>query len=334
MPRIFLLPDQRYVEASDLETVLSACLRVGIPITNECGGNARCSTCRVLVLNGLGHCSPRSEKERALAEQLHFSDRVRLACQTTLTGNVTIRRLILDAEDAGLTDQRKEATAHGLVGEERQIAILFVDVRDSTSFAESVPPFDVIHILRRFYHHMDKAVMDNGGHIAWYAGDGLMALFGIESPECAPLQAVRTGLDMLHSVKRNIQPYVKRLFQRPFRIGVGAHFGEVVVGMVGGGLQERVTALGDAVNIASRIERENKQARTEFLVSEALLREVKGHVRVGKSLNVKLPGKTGKYTLHEVVGIRTARGKQQTGARPSVQHERAGSANPKGERTA
>ena len=69
-------------------------------------------------------------------------------------------------------------------------------------------------------------------------------------------------------------------------------------------------------------------------MSEALLREVKGQVRVGKSLNVKLPGKTGKYALHEVVGIRTARGKQQTGARPSVQHERAGSTNPEGERTA
>jgi len=143
-----------------------------------------------------------------------------------------------------------------------------------------------------------------------------MALFGIESSECAPLQAVRTGLDMLHSVKRNIQPYVKRLFQCPFKIGVGAHFGEAVVGMVGGGLQERVTALGDAVNIASRIERANKQARTEFLVSEALLRQVKGQVRVGKSLNVKLPGKTGKYALHEIVGMRMARGKQRTGARP------------------
>jgi adenylate cyclase len=86
--------------------------------------------------------------------------------------------------------------------------------------------------------------------------------------------------------------------------------------MVGGVLQERVTALGDAVNIASRIERANKQARTEFLVSEALLREAKGQVRLGKSLNVKLPGKTGKYALHEVVGMRTARGKQRTDARP------------------
>ena len=76
-----------------------------------------------------GYCSPRNEKEQALAEQLHFSDRVRLACQTTIEGNVTMRRLILDAKDAGLTDQRKETTTHGSVGEERQIAILFVDMR-------------------------------------------------------------------------------------------------------------------------------------------------------------------------------------------------------------
>jgi len=270
----------------------------------------------VLVVNGLEFCSPRNEKELALAAQLHFGERVRLACQTTIVGNVTLRRLILDAKDAGLTDQRKATTTHGSVGEERQIAILFVDVRNSTRFADSVPPFDVIHVLRRFYHHMDKAVMNNGGHVACYTGDGLMALFGVEPSKSAPLQAVLAGLDMLRSVKQDVQPYVKRLFQRPFRIGVGAHFGEVVVGMVGGGLQERVTALGDAVNIASRIERANKQARTEFLVSEALLREVKGQVRVGKSLNVKLPGKTGKHALYEVVGIRTARGKQRAGAGP------------------
>jgi len=79
-----------------------------------------------------------------------------------------MRRLILDAKDAGLTDQRKETTTHGSVGEERQVAILFVDIRSSTSFAESVPPFDVIHVLRRFYHYMERAVMDNGGYVACY----------------------------------------------------------------------------------------------------------------------------------------------------------------------
>lgn len=311
MPRILFLPDQRYVEASDLESVLSASLRAGIPLTNECRGNARCSTCRVVVVNGLECCCPRNEKEQALAAQLHFGERVRLACQTTIAGDVTLRRLILDAKDAGLTDQRKETTTHGSVGEERQIAILFVDIRRSTSFAESVPPFDVIHVLRRFYHHMERAVMDNGGHVACYTGDGLMALFGVEPSDCAPLQAVLAGLDMLRSVKKDLQPYVKRLFQRSFRIGIGVHFGDAVVGTVGGGLQQRVTAIGDSVNIANRVERANKKAGTELLVSEAVLGAVQGQVRVGKAVSVRLPGKTGKYALYEVVGVRTARRKRR-----------------------
>jgi adenylate cyclase len=221
-----------------------------------------------------------------------------------------VRRLILDANDAGLTDQRKETTTHGPVGEERKIAILFVDIRGSTSFAESVPAFDLIHVLRRFYHHMERAVMDNGGHVACYTGDGLMALFGVGPSESAPLQAVLASLDMLRSVKEDVQPYVKRLFQCSFRIGIGVHFGDAVVGTVGGGPQERVTALGDAVNIANRVERANKRAGTEFLVSEPVLHAVQGRVRVGKTISVRLPGKTGKHALHEIVGVRTPRRKR------------------------
>ena len=159
MPQILFLPDGRTVEASISESILSASLGAGIPHTNECRGNARCSTCRVLILNGLEFCCPRNEKEQALAAQLHFAERVRLAFQTTILGNVAVRRLILDANDAGLTDQRKDTTTHGAVGEEREIAILFVDVRNSTRFADSVPAFDVIHVLRRFYNRMDKAVI-------------------------------------------------------------------------------------------------------------------------------------------------------------------------------
>src|SRR5207253_10442667 len=204
MPHILLLPDQRSIEASISDSILSASLRAGIPLTNECRGNARCSTCRVLVLNGLECCSPRNEKEQALAAQLHFGERVRLACQTTILGNVAVRRLILDAQDAGLTDQRKDTTTHGSVGEERQIAILFVDVRNSTRFADSVPPFDVIHDLRRFYHHMDKAVMNNGGHVACYPADGLRAPSGREPSNCALLQAVLAGVDLRSSEKQEV----------------------------------------------------------------------------------------------------------------------------------
>src|SRR5439155_21339492 len=96
----------------------------------------------------------------------------------------------------------------------------------------------------------------------------------------------------------------KQLVHGGLRMGIGLQFGQAVVGTVGGGLQERVTAIGDAVNIASRVERANKKAKTEFLVTEAALREVRDQVHVGKSIDVNLAGKTGTYTLHEIVGIR------------------------------
>ena len=72
--------------------------------------------------------------------------------------------------------------------------------------------------------------------------------------------------------------------------------------------KRQVTAIGDSVNIANRVERANKKAGTELLVSEAaVLGAVQGQVRVGKAVSVRLPGKTGKYALYEVVGVRTAR---------------------------
>ena len=302
MPRIYVLPDRRHVDASLSESVLVACLRAGIPHTNECRGHARCSTCRVAILEGLEFCSPRTEAEEALAGGLQFEQRVRLACQTTITGDVTIRRLILDARDADLTDQTDESAVRGAVGEERQIAILFVDIRNSTAFAETVPPFDVIHVLRRFYHHVETAVSRHGGRVASYMGDGLMALFDAQDPGDAARNAVSAGLEMLASAKRDLRPYVKRHFGREFRIGVGVHCGTVVVGTVGTRGLERITAIGDAVNVAQRVEEANKRAGTEFLVSDAVFTQVQVRVRAGRAITVELPGKTGEHTLHEILG--------------------------------
>lgn len=303
MPRIYVLPDRRHVEASASESVLAACLRAGIPHTNECRGHARCSTCRVAIVEGLEFCSPRGEAEEALAGRLQFEERIRLACQTTITDDVTLRRLILDARDAELTDQTEELAVPGAVGEERQIAILFVDIRNSTAFAETVPPFDVIHVLRRFYHQVETAVFGHGGQVASYMGDGLMALFDAEDPGDAVRHAVSAGLEMLASVKRDLRPYVKRHFRSEFRIGVGVHCGPAVVGTIGTRGLERITAIGDAVNVAQRVEDANKRAGTEFLVSDAVFAQVQGQVRAGRAITVELAGKSGEYTLHEVLGV-------------------------------
>src|SRR2546422_11073782 len=105
MPTVFYILENQTVEAEPAETILQASLRSGIPHAHACGGNARCSTCRVLVLEGLEHCDPPNEKERVLADRLHFTAEIRLACQTTISKEVTLRRLVLDEEDLQLTAQ-------------------------------------------------------------------------------------------------------------------------------------------------------------------------------------------------------------------------------------
>ena len=99
--------------AAPEETILGAALREGIPFAHVCGGRALCSTCRVLVVDGRSACTPRTAKERAIADRLGFSDEFRLACQTSVTAEVTVRRLVLDNEDIELADLRRRTGRAG-----------------------------------------------------------------------------------------------------------------------------------------------------------------------------------------------------------------------------
>ncbi len=159
-----------------------------------------------------------------------------------------------------------------------------------------------MHALNRYFYEMGQVITRNGGRIDNYMGDGLMALFGIEDPTGAALNAVRAGLETIEAVK-NLKPYLETIYTKSFEIGVGIHYGEVVVGAIGASNMKRVTAIGDAVNLASRIESANKHAGTSLLVSEETYTEVKEHVRVGKSIRATLPGKSGEYALYEVTGM-------------------------------
>lgn len=116
MQRITYMPDQREVEAETSETILHASLRAGIPHTHACGGKARCSTCRVVIEEGLEHCCSRNAKEQRLADRLHFASEIRLACQTTVSGDVRLRRVVWDAVDEALTSQLRRGVATAPIG--------------------------------------------------------------------------------------------------------------------------------------------------------------------------------------------------------------------------
>ncbi|MBL1173543.1 adenylate/guanylate cyclase domain-containing protein [Pantanalinema sp. GBBB05] len=308
MLQIHYLPDQRTVDAGQAFTLLDVSLETGIPHTHVCGGNARCSTCRVLILEGLEHCAPRTSAEQSLAQQLQFDANVRLACQTEIQGEglIKLRRLSLDAHDLELFhNQVIGKTSPHALGQEQQIAILFADIRGFTSFSEALLPYDVIYILNRYFQLMGQVISRHGGTINVYMGDGLMALFGVDHPDRAVERAIRAGLDMLQAVDE-LNPSIEALYQHRLRIGIGIHYGWTVIGSIGDPNNPKMTAIGDAVNLASRIEAANKQVGTMFLISEEAYQQVKEQVVVNQSFEVKLPGKTGEYSLYEVIDIAAA----------------------------
>ena len=99
-------------------------------------------------------------------------------------------------------------------------------------------------------------------------------------------------------------PYLERMYGRYFQIRIGVHFGEVVVGTIGIADMAKVVAIGDAVNLASRIETANKQIGTNFLISEDTYAQVKEQIHVKQCVRLALRGKRGEYSLYEVAGLR------------------------------
>jgi len=302
MPSIEVLPEGRTIAADPAETILQALLRHGILQAHICGGKGRCSTCRVLIQEGLEYCSPPTYRELRLTERLHFPPNLRLACQTQVHGPVRLRRLIIDAEDLECADLTVLADKAAIVGHERGIFILFADIEGFTAFAEHLLPYDIVHILNRYFNRMGRVLRRHQGQINAYLGDGLLALFESEDPRQGAERAVRAGLEMLAEVKR-LQPYLQELFQRSFNIRIGLHYGKVVTGAFGTADNRRETVIGDAVNVASRIEAANKAMGTRFLLSEAVYQFISDKITVGRRLEVNLPGKSQGYILYEVLGI-------------------------------
>ena len=240
-------------------SVLELALENNIPMANLCKGNARCSTCRVVLLDG--EPPPRNEKEEILAKKLGLPDQVRLSCQLEASCDMTLRRVIHDELDQKLLNQSNTA-------EERSLAILFSDIRSFTPFSERHLPYDIVHILNRYFYYMGNAIHNHQGQIDKYMGDGIMAIFGLEGDEHPAKAALGAAKEMIASLKE-FNTYLNSSFQEEFALGIGIHYGPVVVGKLGHPQQAHFTAIGDTVNIAARIESATKNRAPILLSQEA-----------------------------------------------------------------
>jgi len=312
MSTIRIKPDGRLLEAADGESILTATLRHGVEHSNACGGHGRCSTYRVMITEGLDRCSGRTQIEQKVADHLGLPDEIRLACQTVASGEVSARRLVLDTLDIDLTTQIIENPPVEIVGIEKEVCILFADIRSFTAFAEALLPYDVIFVLNRYFRLMEEILVRHHGFIDNYMGDGFLALFEGDSKREVAISAISAALEMLSVVEKDLHPYSESLFGQSFDIGIGIHYGLVVAGSVGGKESRKVTVIGDAVNFASRVESANKVAGTRLLVSDEVAKLVEDVVTFGKTSSIEIRGKSGEHTLHEVLASEKKSPKEQS----------------------
>ena len=280
-PPVVTLPNGRTVMLLPGATVLEAVRAAGIPHASVCGGRARCTTCRVLVTRGLEALpDPEPLEARALA-RIVATPEMRLACQIRPTADLSITPLL--AADASAADGRVHG---GLEGRERQVTVVFVDLRGSTTLAEGRLPYDVLFILNQFMQEMAKALAATNGHYSQFTGDGLMALYGLNAPDPATgaADALRGAREMLTRLEQ-LNRHLKTELAHPLRIGIGIHFSEAIVGAMGPPRSQIVTAIGDTVNTAARLEGLTKEYNCSIVLSR----------RAAEAAGLDLAGQT----LHE-----------------------------------
>jgi adenylate cyclase len=191
---------------------------------------------------------------------------VRLACQLRPHGDLRVTPL-LPASAQASDGFRRPGYLHGA---EREIAILFGDLRSFTQLSEKKLPYDLVFLLNRYFAETGHAVEAAGGRIDKFIGDGVMALFGLDTGvEAGCREALAAARQMSERMEALNRALVHDISE-PLRIGIGIHAGPAIVGEMGYGSAVSVTAVGDSVNTASRIEGLTKTYACELVISEAV----------------------------------------------------------------
>jgi adenylate cyclase len=156
----------------------------------------------------------------------------------------------------------------GMEGSEREVTVVFIDLRGSTTLGEAKLPYDVLFVLNQFFTEMTRALVATGGHYSNFTGDGLMALYGLDAPEPAlgAAQALRGAREMLARLDR-LNAQLRTDLKEPLRIGIGIHIGEAIVGALGPPRSQIVTAIGDTVNTTARLESLTKDYDCTLILS-------------------------------------------------------------------
>ncbi|TMH67374.1 MAG: 2Fe-2S iron-sulfur cluster binding domain-containing protein [Betaproteobacteria bacterium] len=255
---------QRTVEVPRGWSVLEASRGFGIPHLSMCGGNARCSTCRVRVIAGAANLPPPSDNERRTLERIRAPADVRLACQLRPVADVAVVPL-LDATDA--VQPGREAPPAVV---ERDVAVLFIKLvawKADTHAPQS--SHDVVYALDRFLAAIGNAIAEAGGLPGRFDNEGATATFGIATDlEIACRQALVAAAEIERGLADLNADLVRELgFTADYALAI--HAGPAAIGYVGYGHHRARTAVGDTVLAAQMLRDVAAASSTRFVVSRA-----------------------------------------------------------------
>lgn len=249
-------------------SVLDASRLGNIPHYAVCGGRGRCSTCRVRVLEGLQEQPEPGPVEAATLKRIGAEPGVRLACQLRPAAPLRVAPLLVPS----LAGPHPAFGANSDPGREKVLAIVFCDMRGFTALSDRRLPYDVVFLLNRYFAVIGQAVEKAGGRLDKFIGDGALAIFGLDvSPGIACRQAIAAANQIVGEVRR-LSDELSDEIGGQIRLAIGIHVGQAIVGTMGYGAAMGLTAIGDTVNIGSRLEALAKELDAEIVISEAAVR--------------------------------------------------------------
>jgi adenylate cyclase len=289
-------PNGRRVEALAGMSVLEVSRMARIPHASVCGGRGRCSTCRIRVVAPASALPDLSDAELKVLQRVAAAPNVRLACQLRPSGDLMATPLLSPTVTAreGLINSRHHA------GSEREIAILFADIRSFTELAEAKLPYDVVFLLNRYFEEMARAIEGAGGRVDKFIGDGIMALFGVDSDVASGCRAALAAAAAMSDRLVHLNQVLSADLTSPLRIGIGIHAGPAIVGEMGFGQAVSVTAIGDAVNTASRLEAMTKEHGVQLIVSEDVARHAAADLNRFPAMEIMVRGRVQPLTIHSI----------------------------------
>jgi adenylate cyclase len=191
-------------------------------------------------------------------------------------------------------------------GQEKQLCILFSDIRSFTTYSEKKTPAQVVARLNEYFDAMADVVTAYGGIVDKFIGDGLLAFFGIVKPQENPsISGAHCAWEMLAKLEALNTLWTDR-GEDPFRIGIGLHTGRVMVGNIGSKIKTEFTVIGDAVNLASRLEGMTKELNAAILLSETVYQDIKNLFDVSAKGMVTLKGRSPEKA-YELIGLANRR---------------------------